>query len=122
MRNKIIILMAIFAVVWAGTVLAGECEAIKGHIDEAVENIVCNFREYNIEALKNEMDNLIFWDAYIQIECKNHEFQTPIHWLSKKSRKDITHYEAGFLFWLEDVKLQKGVNITPNGLVKGRTF
>jgi hypothetical protein len=122
MRIKTIILAALLMAAWTGTPFAGECETIKGHIDEAVENIVHNFKHNNIEALKDETDNLIFWDAYIQIECKNHGFKTPIHWLSKKGNRGITPYGAGFLFWLEDTRQQNGIEMTPAGLVRGRSF
>ena len=66
---------------------------------------------------------MVFWDAYVQVECTRGDVvETPVLWLVKNGLSESNPYLAGFLFWMKDLKEINGLDITPEGLVRGRSF
>jgi hypothetical protein len=102
---------------------AGDCQKLWPHLEEARENLVLAFKKGDSEQMSREAENLVFWDAYIQVECsRGNVVDTPIVWLAKKGKKNSSAYLAGYMFWMQDLQEIDGLDITPAGLVSGRSF
>jgi hypothetical protein len=120
MKRVIIIMLVALA---AATSYAGDCQKLWPHLEEARENLVLAFECGNMEQMAMEAENLVFWDAYIQVECSRGEvINTPVVWLAKKGMNDGGAYLAGFMFWMHDQQEHGKLDITPVGLVRGRSF
>ena len=103
--------------------LAGDCQRLWTYVDEATHGIITSFKEYDPSALERNMEDLLFWDSYLQIECGGGVVaESPIYWLGEKYRgKTMTPYTAGFVLWLKELK-EENLDISPSGLVRGRKF
>lgn len=123
MKRQLILTAIFLGVILVGTAQADNCSRIKPHLDDAKMNIITAFAEGDTKTLEQEIANLIFWDAYAQIECDEGDVvDTPIRWLSNKANTTLTPYLAGFLFWLDYLKRYRSLELTPAELVRARSF
>jgi hypothetical protein len=121
--KKYIPVIIIACLAFSGTALAANCQKALPHVYEARQEVINNFKKGDHESLEAAIGELLFWDAYTQTECSQAGVEiTPIRWLSDQGKGKMSPYLAAFLFWLEEVKQDYGIDITPAGLVRGRTF
>ena len=107
----------------AATSYAGDCRNLWPHLEEARESLVLAFKQGDTDRMGRESENLVFWDAYIQIECTRGDVvDTPLVWLAKKGLKESSAYLAGYMFWMQDLQEIEELDITPAGLIRGRSF
>lgn len=120
MIKAIIVLIIVLA---TATGYAGDCQKLWPQLEEARDNLVLAFKVGDMNGMTRESENLVFWDAYVQVECsKGDVVDTPVVWLTKKGLRENSAYLAGFIFWVEDLKELEELDITPAGLVRGRNF
>ncbi|MBC8432374.1 hypothetical protein [Desulfobacula sp.] len=122
--KRLLVCFTIVCLMAAAPCVAGECPKYDTYVTEAQQNMVIDFKQNNLSLLDKDKDELIFWDAFVQVKCgRGGIVPTPYVWLlSKLNGDDFTSYQAGFLFWLEDLKQNRGLDVSPIGLVKGRGF
>lgn len=111
---KTIFITAFLVMLTAGTVSAENCLRIQPYLNEARQKIVITFAQGDTKGLNEEINTLLFWDTYAQIEChQGQAVDTPILWLSRQTNNTLTPYLAGFLFWLEHIRQYQGLDLTP---------
>lgn len=102
---------------------AETCYKYQNQLSEARQRIVAAFKDGDTGALEEAVDDLVFWDSCAQIECSGATLaETPVEWLSTQSEAPLNSHTAGFLFWMEDLKKYNGLDISPDALVRERTF
>lgn len=122
-KMKYMILGITALLAFTASVQADECRRVHLFLDEAEQNMIAAFTSRDHQALAREVDNLIFWDAYAQVECRPGAISpTPVQKLSQRPNRNLNPYTAGFLLWLQKVEARLGFSLSPAELVRGRTF
>jgi hypothetical protein len=122
MKRRFIFIIA-FVLVIASLAHAGTCYKYQTQLSEARLRIVASFKTGDHPSLEEAVDDLVFWDSCAQIECSGATLaETPVQWLSSRTKAPLTAHTASFLFWMEDLKRYFDLDISPDALVRERRF
>jgi hypothetical protein len=121
--KRLFFLFIIFELIWPALSIAGACYKYQTQLTEARQRIVTSFKAGNRQGLEEAVDDLVFWDSCAQIECSGATLaETPVQWLSNQTEEPLTAHTAGFFFWMEDLKRYHDLDISPDALVRERSF
>ena len=117
----VMVLLSILGIFGASAHAFDRCKNIHEMVQESVSDAVAGFERGDEQAIEKAVDDLIFWDSYLHLECGG-RFRglSPLRELAG-SGQDFSPYSAAFWFWLKRMR-EKGVDLSPGGLVRGRRF
>ena len=70
--------------------MAGDCENLVAYTRDAESRVVTSFKAGDIKEMEKALDDMLFWDYYLQIECGGgKKLWTPVQWLSYRQEPGL---------------------------------